>query len=769
MIIALLCSTASAATTIYVGPGEANAMIQGAVNNATSGDIIIVRDGAYNENVNVGVTHLTIQSENGSANCFVNAPDPDNHIFNVSMFGDYANISGFTIRDATGDGAAGIYLGLGVDYCNIADNIVSNSDVGISIYHSNNNTITDNTVNSNDCGIRMEMSCDNTLQNNIVNSNEGDGIYLSMFSDDNVFTNNTANLNDCGIHLHQSNDNAFTDNTANSNDGNGTYLSLWSSNNTFTNNTANSNDCGIHLRQSNNNTFVKNTVSSNDYGIRLYQSNNNSITCNGVCNNAQRGLRLFLFSRDNNISYNNIIANGAQQANGSYQWQFDNAQINSVVAENNYWGTADGLIIAASTMGDVDCEPFETVACTCAPTPEPPTSRPPIYVGPGEANTTIQGAVNNATSGDTIIVRDGTYNENVDVDVAHLTIRSENGSANCFVNASYPNDSVFRMIVNYVDISGFTVENATGNNAAGIYLGLNANHCNISGNTVSNNNVGIYLYISPDNTLQNNIVNLNKKEGIYMGQADRNILRNNIVNSNTGIGISIDHSDDIILRNNIANSNNYGIYMGYTVRSVLRNNTANSNNESGINMDHSNNNTLRKNTVNSNDCGVYMAYASNNNITCNGMYNNTGAGVYLESGNIVNNISYNNIIANGDCNATTGGWEWQFVNDQSSDVEAGHNYWGAGMINTTIDASIYDDEEGISGEVKFYPFETEPVTCAPTPEETSAFTTTDAAIALQIAVGNREYGSRWDVNSDGRVTSLDALMILHAATGNGIL
>lgn len=135
------------------------------------------------------------------------------------MFGNCANISGFTIRGATGDGAAGIYLGLGANYCNIADNIVSNNDVGTSTYHPNNNT------------------------------------------------------------------------------------------------------------------FAKNTVSSNDYDIRLYQSNSNSITCNGVCNNAQRGLYLFLFSRDNDISYNNIIANGAQQADGSYQWQFDNAQSNSVVAE----------------------------------------------------------------------------------------------------------------------------------------------------------------------------------------------------------------------------------------------------------------------------------------------------------------------------------------------------------------------------------------------------------------------------------------------------
>ena len=60
-----------------------------------------------------------------------------------------------------------------------------------------------------------------------------------------------------------------------------------------------------------------------------------------------------------------------------------------------------------------------------------------IYVPDDQG--TIQSAVNAANSGDTIIVRDGTYNENVDVNVAHLTIRSESGSANCIVNALDPN------------------------------------------------------------------------------------------------------------------------------------------------------------------------------------------------------------------------------------------------------------------------------------------------------------------------------------------
>ena len=43
----------------------------------------------------------------------------------------------------------------------------------------------------------------------------------------------------------------------------------------------------------------------------------------------------------------------------------------------------------------------------------------------------------------------------------------------------------------------------------------------------------------------------------------------------------------------------------------------------------------------------------------------------------------------------------------------------------------------------------------------SVFTTTDAVIALQIAVGSRPPDPRWDVSG----TSLDALMILQAAGG----
>ncbi len=48
---------------------------------------------------------------------------------------------------------------------------------------------------------------------------------------------------------------------------------------------------------------------------------------------------------------------------------------------------------------------------------------------------------------------------------------------------------------------------------------------------------------------------------------------------------------------------------------------------------------------------------------------------------------------------------------------------------------------------------------------TPTYTTADAVIALSIASGSCEYNPEMDVNNDGKVTSLDALMILQAASG----
>ena len=76
------------------------------------------------------------------------------------------------------------------------------------------------------------------------------------------------------------------------------------------------------------------------------------------------------------------------------------------------------------------------------------------------SSTPIQDAVDNATGGDTICVKDGIYHENVDVVTSQLTIQSENGALNCVLNATSPNDHVFNVTADWVNCLLYTSDAA---------------------------------------------------------------------------------------------------------------------------------------------------------------------------------------------------------------------------------------------------------------------------------------------------------------------
>jgi parallel beta-helix repeat protein len=127
-------------------------------------------------------------------------------------------------------------------------------------------------------------------------------------------------------------------------------------------------------------------------------------------------------------------------------------------------------------------------------------------IGPGNY-TTIQGAINDATSGDTIFVFNGTYTENIVIDKS-INLIGENKQITT-INGN--NAIAIKITVNSVTVDGFTIQNGD----QGILLDHTGNS-NINGNIISNNNCGIFLHGAISNNIKNNIISDNKC-GIEVG------------------------------------------------------------------------------------------------------------------------------------------------------------------------------------------------------------------------------------------------------------
>ncbi len=232
---------------------------------------------------------------------------------------------------------------------------------------------------------------------------------------------------------------------------------------------------------------------------------------------------------------------------------------------------------------------------------------------------TIQEGVTAAFRGDTIVVRDGIYNESVNV-YRRLTIQSENGSDVTIVRAASIYDHVFYVrMANYVNISGFTVEGATGYSYAGIYLYC-ASHCNVSYNNASNNWKGIGLWYSSNNMIIDNNASNNSYD-THLSYSSGNTLTNNCGSIHLGSSCS----------NTIANntcSNHYmGIYLSSSSGNALIGNAL-LNNSHGIYLScSSNNNTLTGNNASNNECGIDLSSSSGNVLTSNSADENSDGGI----------------------------------------------------------------------------------------------------------------------------------------------
>lgn len=253
-----------------------------------------------------------------------------------------------------------------------------------------------------------------------------------------------------------------------------------------------------------------------------------------------------------------------------------------------------------------------------------------IFVQPGES---IQAAVNSAVSGDVVIVKPGTYTENIKVTVRNLVIKSESENpANTIIIAKDPDVDVFRVESNKVTISGFKIMESK-NDHAGIYM-YQCKNCTVENNRLLNNTIGVYLKNSEYNLIRGNLIGKGEK-GIDIEQSSYNTISKNRASKNR-YGFYLPNSEGNVLSNNILSENkDYGILLSTATSSTLTGNEV-SNNGRGIHLGNSDKNKISDNTIVLNEVyGLFICPKSDRNHVLNNYFKNT---VNVEANNGTGNI-----------------------------------------------------------------------------------------------------------------------------------
>jgi len=288
-----------------------------------------------------------------------------------------------------------------------------------------------------------------------------------------------------------------------------------------------------------------------------------------------------------------------------------------------------------------------------------PVKSEPVTITVPDDYATIQAAINNASAGDTIHVKNGTYTENVVVNKS-LNLVGD-GWSTTIVNASNPGCHVFEVTADNVNITGFKIVNATGLSSAGIYA--NGSFLNITDNLITGNNDGILIVNSTSNNIlannitsnsafgiefvnvnlslisEGNYISFNNYSGVMFGFSNHNVISGNQVFNNSYNGVFLVFSDNNTVSENEILFNGgtnrsafwHGIDVFRSNYTLISNNNITANIYAGIYVDHSINETIKNNRVCSHPHhGIYLNRVNYSSVTENTAFSNAKFGIWLD-------------------------------------------------------------------------------------------------------------------------------------------
>jgi parallel beta-helix repeat protein len=266
-----------------------------------------------------------------------------------------------------------------------------------------------------------------------------------------------------------------------------------------------------------------------------------------------------------------------------------------------------------------------------------------IYI-PSPSLATIQGGINYASDGDTVLVNSGTYYENINFKGKKIVVAStylmdsDTSQINStIIDATYKPSSPVVTFTSREDsltiLTGFTIQNST--NAWGVLCDSSSSPVIIH-NLIKNNNRGLVCTNSSNPTVRDNTLLNNTDIGLF-GEANSSPLIQGNTLSGHQTGMKFTSGAPLIQRNVVTQSAQKGISITGASPQVFNNTVAN-NTGDGVEIISSSGVNLKNNIVVSSSSGTGIKVSSSSlDIGYNDVWNNAGgnfSGTPLGVGNL---------------------------------------------------------------------------------------------------------------------------------------